>query len=282
MTWEETIQFAREKKEFKELIKYCYLTDDLVWNVKEYGISEEYIEILRLIRECAPKAKELLEFGAGNGIASINFAINGYNVLSSEPDKSETVGAGAIKKLATHFNLKNISVIESYAEDVKESANKFDIVFARQCMHHANDLEAFTQNAYRLLKPGGLFFTVRDHVINSENNRQEFLRTHPFHQYYGGENAYTLKEYELALIKAGFKIAKRLGYFDSIINYFPEKDPLNKLTTQRNGQIKSKFPVLSNSTISKGILLRLFDIKHGPVSDDSNIIGRMYSFIATK
>lgn len=282
MTWEETIVFAREKEEYKDLIKACYLSSDLVLNVKDYGSSEEYKEILKLVREHAPMAKNIIEFGAGNGIASINFAIDGYHVLSTEPDKSKTVGAGAINKLIAHFDLKNISVVESSAEEIKEAANKFDVVFARQCMHHADNLEAFTQNAYRLLKPGGLFFTVRDHVINSEENKQEFFKSHPFHKYYGGENAFTLKEYEQALTKAGFKINKTLNYFDSIINYFPEKDPLNRLAEQRNNQISNKFPLLSNSAITKGILLRLFGLKYGQLKDDSTIVGRMYSFLATK
>ena len=42
MTWEETILFAREKEEYANLIKYCYLTNDLSENVKQYGASEEY------------------------------------------------------------------------------------------------------------------------------------------------------------------------------------------------------------------------------------------------
>jgi SAM-dependent methyltransferase len=282
MNWEQTIAFAREQEEYKDLINACYLSPDLVLNVKNYGASEEFKEILKLINEYAPSAKNLIEFGAGNGIASINFSLAGYSVLSTEPDKSETVGVGAIKKLITHFDLKNISVVESYAEEIKETDNKFDIVFARQCMHHANDLMAFTQNAYRLLKPGGLFFTVLDHVINSEENKQEFFKSHPFHKYYGGENAFTLEEYEQALLSAGFRINKRLNYFDSVINYFPEKDPLARLAHQRNDQISNKFPILSNSAITKGILLKLFEFKHGQINDDSNIIGRMYSFLATK
>ena len=149
-------------------------------------------------------------------------------------------------------------------------------------MHHANDLTSFTKNAYRMLKPGGMFFTVRDHVINSENNKQEFLQIHPFHKYYGGENAYTLKEYQDAIIAAGFKIKKTLRFFDSAINYFPEKNPIDVKIKQRNDLVKNKFPFLSKSAIVKNSLLKLFAIKHGEVTDDESIAGRMYSFIATK
>ncbi|HOZ87673.1 MAG TPA: methyltransferase domain-containing protein [Bacteroidia bacterium] len=282
MNWEETIQYARKQDAYQALIRQCYLTDDLLWNTKAYGASEEFREIVQIIRKYAPEARNLIEFGAGNGIASLNFALEGYTVLSTEPDTSDTVGSGAIKKTAALLGLGNISVLESYAENINEADNQYDIVFARQCMHHANDLEAFTKNAYRMLKPGGLFLAVRDHVINSENNRQEFLKTHAFHKYYGGENAFTLNEYKSAIIKAGFRIEKVMGYFDSVINFFPEINPLEKVVAERNALLKKKFGVLSKPGITKNILIKLFEHKYGKANNDSNIVGRMYSFVAIK
>lgn len=282
MTWEEAILCAREKEEHKELIKQCYLTDDLTWNIEEYGRSDEFSEILKIIKEYAPHAKSIVEFGAGNGIASVNFALLGFEVLSSEPDKSSIVGTGAIRQSILNFNVKNINVIESYAETLEEKDGCFDVVFARQCMHHANDLGNFTKNAYRLLKPGGLFLTVRDHVINSEANRQEFLKLHPLHKYYGGENAFSQGEYERALINAGFKINKVLRYFDSVINFSPEKEPLQTIVKQRNDLMKKKFPKMSKFAITRFILLTVFSLKHGKPDNDKNITGRMYSFIATR
>jgi len=282
MTWEETIVFAREQHEYTELLKQCYLTEDLVWNKEQYGNSAEFKEILKLVEHYAPKASALVEFGAGNGIASVNFALRGFDVLSSEPDNSINVGTGAIKKLCQHYDLNNITIVQSFAEDLSDNDNKFDIVFSRQCMHHANNLGAFTKNAFRMLKPGGLFLAVRDHVINSETNKQEFLKSHPFHKYYGGENAFTFREYNDALAQAGFRTIKTLRYFDSVINYFPEKDPMKKARNDRDRLIAGKFPVLFKHTLTRSILTKLFELKYGRTYNDLQITGRMYSFIAIK
>ncbi len=283
MTWEETILFARKQEDLKELIKQCYLTEDLKWNVESYRTCDEFKEILKMIKIYSPEGKSILEFGSGNGIAALSFALNGYDVTSSEPDESETVGAGAIKRLKAAYHLANVKVIKSYAEEIEESDDSYDIIFARQCMHHANDLEKFVQNAYRMLKPKGLFLTVRDHVINSDVNKQEFLKTHPLHKYYGGENAFTLNEYENAFRKAGFKIEKTIKYFDSLINYFPEENvSLKTLNDRRNNFILKKFPNLSKVDFFKKMLLKSFEMKNGKITDDSSIVGRMYSFIAIK
>lgn len=283
MTWEETIIFARKQEELKELIKQCYLTDDLKWNVESYRACDEFKEILKLIKTYSPEGKSLLEFGSGNGIAAVSFALNGFDVTSTEPDKSSTVGAGAINKLKADYQLKNLNVIESYAEEITEKNASFDIVFARQCMHHANDLNKFVQNAYRMLKPKGLFLTVRDHIINSAENKKEFLKVHPLHKYYGGENAFTLNEYENAFRNAGFKIEKTIKYFDSLINYFPEENvSLENMIEKNNNSVLNKFPVLSKVDFMKKSLLKLAELKNGKIKDDSFIVGRMYSFIAIK
>ena len=48
-----------------------------------------------------------------------------------------------------------------------------------------------------------------------------FLKSQPDHQLYGGEHAFTLKDYRSAIVSAGLRVAVELGPFDSIVNTFP-------------------------------------------------------------
>ena len=120
-----------------------------------------------------------------------------------------------------YYQLFNINIIEAYAENVDLKGSQFDVVFCRQAMHHANNLNNFVKNTTSYLKTGGIFFSLRDHVIYNKKDKLLFLQSHPLHKYYGGENAFTSKEYRNAITKAGLKIIKEIQHFDSIINYYP-------------------------------------------------------------
>ncbi|MBC7747661.1 MAG: methyltransferase domain-containing protein, partial [Methylotenera sp.] len=210
MTWEETIKFIRTQPEFKGLVEKAYFEEDLPLNVERFKKSEEFIETLELLKQYQPYAKSILDIGSGNGISAIALALEGYNVVTIEPDSSDTVGGGAIRKLKEHYNLSNLEVHEAFAEELQLPNANFDIVYARQCMHHAYDLNKFVAEASRATKKGGLFITIRDHVIFNKKDKEWFLATHPLQKFYGGENAFTPTEYKNAMVKAGLQIIKEL------------------------------------------------------------------------
>lgn len=283
MTWEETIKHIRTQPEFESLVLQAYFHEDLRLNVQNYIQSAEFIEVLQIIKTYAPNAKNILDIGCGNGITSIGFALEGYTVDAVEPDTSDTVGANAIKKAAELFDVSSlITVHTSYAEEIHFPDNHFDIVFARQAMHHAHHLEDFVAEMARTLKKGGLFFTIRDHVIFNEKDKQRFLQEHPLQKFYGGENAFTPKEYKSAISKAGLTLQKELCYFESIINYFPftlydfsEK----KQNEDIKKELKKKIGFIANFSIIINLYKYIKNIR--PISE-VDISGRMYSYIATK
>ncbi|PHQ58442.1 MAG: SAM-dependent methyltransferase, partial [Sulfurimonas sp.] len=98
--------------------------------------------------------------------------------------------------------MSNLEIFESFAEDIKFDSNSFDVVYVRQAMHHANDLNKFIGECGRVVKNGGLLLTIRDHVIFDAKDKEWFLESHPLHKFYGGENAYKPEEYESAMENA--------------------------------------------------------------------------------
>lgn len=286
MTWEETIQFIRTKPEYDNLVKDAYYDDELSQNVVRFGKSEEFSETLKLANIYAPSAKTVLDIGAGNGISSVNFALKGYHVAAVEPDPSDSIGANAIRRLKTSYNLENLSVYESYAEELGFPAESFDIVYVRQAMHHAYDLKKFIAECARVLKPGGILMTVRDHVVFSPADKEWFLSVHPLHAFYGGENAFAPAAYKQAMTEAGLNISEEIKHYDSVINYSPIntgglnvyaqniKDDL-KRALQKKAGIFANFP---------GVFY-LYRVKNGFAGsylNERKVAGRMYSYIATK
>lgn len=284
MTWEETIQYIRTLPEFSDLVKQAYFDEDLELNVSRFGKSDEFNETLNIINTHTKQATLILDIGCGNGISAINFALKGFEVTAVEPDKSDTVGAGAIQLLKTKLQLQNINIYTEFAEQIKFPDNHFDIVYVRQAMHHANDLQQFLKECVRVLKPNGLLLTIRDHVIYDEADKQLFLNAHPLQKYYGGENAYTSKEYKEAITSSGAKLIKELKYYDSVLNFFPQtKEDIvvlkhNNDIKQQN-KLKQKLGVIGNHKL----IWRLYCLmsKYEGLNE-AFIPGRMYSYIAKK
>lgn len=286
MTWEETIKFIRTKPEFKELVEKAYFDEDLVVNIERFKASEEYKETLTILGRYAPGGKTILDVGSGNGISAVCFALDGFDVTSSEPDPSLTIGAGAILWLKNYYKLPNLEVYEAFAEEIPISDQLFDVVYVRQAMHHAYNLKQFIHNITTLLKPNGLLLTIRDHVIYNENDKQWFLESHPLHKFYGGENAFTIKEYKEAMEQAGLQVREILGYYDSVVNYFPlTRTDLEQMKSDAKHQLisrlASKIGPLSRLPFLQKLFASLIDLDH-KIFDESKTPGRMYSFIAVK
>jgi SAM-dependent methyltransferase len=287
MTWEETIEYIRTKPEFRDLVDKAYFEADLPLNVERFRHREEFKETLKLLRKYAPQASSVLDVGSGNGISAIAFALVGYRVTAVEPDPSETIGAGAIQKLAAHYHLPGLQVHQSIAEDLLLEKNSMDVVYVRQAMHHAHELQAFVANLVSFLKPGGIFVTIRDHVIWNEADKKWFLDSHPLHKFYGGENAYTLQEYLGAMKQAGLEVVEMIRFFDSIINYFPmtrsevEQIPA-RAENQVNHHLQKKLGTLGTLGPVKWLYKKKIGFDRSTLPDERNVPGRMYSFVAVK
>lgn len=286
MTWEETIKYIRTQPEYQYLVEKAYFEEDLPLNVERFKASEEFIETLQLIKKYQPQGKKLLDIGCGNGISSIAFALNNYQVTAVEPDPSQTIGAGAIRQLVKHYNLSNVQVHEAFAEEIQFPPASFDIVYIRQAMHHAHDLDKFIGECGRVLKKGGLLITVRDHVVFNEKDKAWFLETHPLQKFYGGENAFSPQEYKNAMQKAGLGIVSELKFYDSVINFFPAttRQIKEQVFVERKAIFKRKTGILSYLPWGFSLFNLYLDKKVGNSGtlDDSLVPGRMYSYLAIK
>jgi SAM-dependent methyltransferase len=153
--------------------------------------------------------------------------------VALEPDTGEVTGSGALKAVAGGLP---IEMVQGKGEGLPFPDRHFDIVYCRQVLHHAGDLGQFLKEAFRVLRPGGILLACREHVVDNPGQLQEFLASHPVHALTGNEHAYSVKDYQGAIRKAGLKILKTLGPWDSVINAFPavrSREELRGYTRQR-------------------------------------------------
>lgn len=275
LSWEEAVEWLKSQPEQQNLVKACYYDEPLIGAAQRFESSEEWKAIHQLLENWLPGS--VLDLGAGNGIASYAFSKAGCKVTALEPDPSNKVGGGAIKKLSAEVDIP-ITVVEAFGETLPFESNQFDIVHCRQVLHHANDLSQLCQEVSRVLKPGGVLIATREHVISKASDMDNFLRSHPLHHLYGGENAFLLNQYCESISKADLKIEKIYGPYDSAINYCPvTQDQLSE-------NIIKKLKKYVGENISTWVVsqsrLRHLIFRYLSIRDQT--AGRLYSFIATK
>ncbi len=216
-SWEDAVTWLLKQPDQQDLARSCYFDRPALAAARRYWLSDEWGAVRGLLPDARGRA---LDVGAGMGIASYALAADGWKTTALEPDSSDLVGAGAIRQLA-HDAALEIRVVEKWGERLPFADASFDLIHARQVLHHARDLGQFCAELYRVLKPGGRLVATREHVISNSAQLAKFLTRHPLQGLYGGENAYKRTEYEASIRAAGFVITRVLGPWDSIINSTP-------------------------------------------------------------
>lgn len=276
MTWEEAVKSLIDDPTQSELVQACFYDSPVVKAAKRYANSEEWRAVEELLFEIGGGAR-VLDIGAGRGISSFAFAESGRSVTALEPDSSGLVGSGAIRQLNEYLETP-IEIVEDWGESLPFAEETFDLVYGRAVFHHANDINAFCTEAFRVLRPGGRLLLTREHVISRSEDLYTFLDHHPLHRHYGGECAYQLSEYEGAILAAGFVMEKVIGPRESVVNYFPTTElEMKQLASQRLTKRAGRFA---------GILASIFpsklnhELRRWDAEDDTP--GRLYSFFARK
>lgn len=269
------MQALRSDLDQQELVRCCYYDDPVLVAACRFWASAEWTATREVLGGAFPA--EVLDLGAGRGIASYAFAREGCRVTALEPDESNIVGRGAIVELCEQSGL-DIRTVCSHGEQLPISDRSFDIVYARAVLHHARDLPQLCREVSRVLRPGGIFLAVREHVITRPADLPVFLDAHPLHRLYGGEHAYCRSEYERAITAAGLRLRRVFRPYDSPLNYWPQTDDeLRQRLRNRLGRWVSA-PVASlllGSTWCRSLLF-------ATMSHWNNTPGRHFSFLGVK
>jgi SAM-dependent methyltransferase len=188
-------------------------------------------------------------------------------VTALEPDPSALVGAAAIADLSRTSGLP-IAIVQNWGETLPFADASFDLVYCRQVLHHAADLNTLCAEASRVLRPGGLMIAVREHVLSHRRDLQVFLDGHPLQKLYGGEHAFLLSDYLSALKSAGLTVRNAFNPYETDINLYPATVDDLRARWARKLRLPSGAFVPRVAATFAGRL--------------SSAPGRLYSFVASK
>jgi len=237
MSWEQAVLWLKAQPEHQELVQACFYDDPLLAAAERYYASTEWRAVRKLI---GPVCGRALDVGSGRGISAFALAKDGWSTVALEPDHSDEVGAGAIRRLAAESHL-SLKVVTDWGESLPFESASFDLVHCRQVLHHARDLRQLCREIARVLRTGGTMIATREHVISRAEDLPIFLHTHPLHHLYGGENAFRLEDYLTSLKDAGIQVTSVLNPFESDINLYP--DSLQKLREKISHRLRLPFPM---------------------------------------
>ncbi|MBU0912329.1 MAG: class I SAM-dependent methyltransferase [Gammaproteobacteria bacterium] len=120
--------------------------------------------ICKLTQQLKTKQR-MIDFGCGTGFV-INLAHDLYE---------EVIGVDITKEMMNKVDLSpgNIELVESLAEDTPFPDNHFDLATAYSFMDHLFDYKTFLLEVFRVLKPGGVFYSDlnpnREFMVAMEN-----------------------------------------------------------------------------------------------------------------
>lgn len=263
MTWEEAVLWLRNQKEMQALLRDGYYGEPLSEEWKRFQASREWQAAKRLIGSAPHSRPRALDLGAGRGIVSHALVREGWDVYAVEPDRSAVVGAQAIQGQKN----RAIKICQGLGEQLPFPDATFEVVICRAVLHHSRDLEKLCGEIQRVLKSGGRFLAMREHVISRARDLPRFLDRHPLHHLYGGENAFTLRQYRRAFALAGLRLCRELGPCCSDINLHP-------LTTE---ELIEKRRKKLGSWLPAGWAQRINQFR-GRISSEP---GRLYTFFLT-
>ena len=271
---DDAIRRLRDDPDYADLVRDAYLGRDVRDSAERFLQSGEFEALRRLLGAKLDNA-DVLDVGAGTGIASLAMVASGARrVIALEPDASDEVGRGAIARLDP---ARRIEVVDAFGEDIPLENAVVDVVYARQLMHHAENLNRLVSECARVLRPGGVFIACREHVVDDAAELQAFLSFHPVHQLAGGENAYSLPEYLHALEAADLEILEVLGPWDSIINAFPLVRTARELKHHARAALKRRFGLFG---VAVGLIPGVQALVRSRIQRKTP--GRLYTFVARK
>ena len=97
VSWEDAVAWLVAQPDKQELVRDCYFDLSPESAAARYARSDEWNAIRALLPAVPGRA---LDLGAGRGITSYALAKAGWTVVAIEPDPSNLVGRGAIRRIA--------------------------------------------------------------------------------------------------------------------------------------------------------------------------------------
>ncbi|WP_420264345.1 class I SAM-dependent methyltransferase [Candidatus Magnetominusculus dajiuhuensis] len=131
---------------------------------REFLSEQRAREQLDLIKEFYAESlqnKRLLEIGSGYGMfLLVAHELEGANVYGIEPAHDEYMSFHIARRILESRGMDAECIVDAVGENIPFESNYFDIVYSSNVLEHVNNPPLVLQEAYRVLKPGGIMIFV--------------------------------------------------------------------------------------------------------------------------
>lgn len=158
---------AEQEREYEKqhisTMKKDYLETDVVERcANDLGYAEK-IGIMQDFLERHGKGGLTLDVGANTAGETEMLAHNGFDIVAT--DINEIALAFSLDR-SSRFREKRPGYVAGDAHHLPFADNSFDAITAFECLHHFENLAPAMSEIYRILKPGGHFFTYEPYALN--------------------------------------------------------------------------------------------------------------------
>ncbi len=215
--------------------------------------------LVNIMRELAGRAggKRFLDLGCGSGLL----------LKIARPFFAELYGIDISTKILISLSSRREKVLCADAAALPFKDSTFDLIGCFAVLHHCLEYEAIFREVYRILKPGGIFYT--DHDIDEEFVRRFRLPLRIYRYIFDAERKYR---------RANPHISKRLYELSEIhSDGVPSAEITALLSRIGFSKVEPEYHWLGLSNLINGIMKRT----HHPRAFKSGN-APLYSVIATK
>jgi SAM-dependent methyltransferase len=130
--------------------------------------QKDYEEAAELVPPC-----RVLDLGCNNGYGSYELSRHGHEVIGVD------VSAGALEDARKRFHAPNLEFRQVNGLELPYDSNHFDLITSIQVIEHIVDMDAYLNEIWRVLKPGGVVvFSTPNAAIRLDPDLKPWNRFH--------------------------------------------------------------------------------------------------------
>ncbi len=179
--------------------------------------EETYQQKLKLTHHYLTPQMDVLEFGCGTGSTALIHAekVKSYLATDFSPKMIE-IAKDKVKKA----QIKNIECKVAMLNQLNPNSQQFDAILGLNVLHLMEDYEQAIEQAYNLLKPGGVFITSTGCLKNHKNYLKWVFKPLSFFKLIPNVMFFSSQQLNSVMQEKGFKIEKSWWPPKSKTSYF--------------------------------------------------------------